>query len=127
MLPWGESKPLSLFLLTVAESGERKSGVDDVVLGAAKAQERQDMESYAIELKLYEAELAQWKEIADAANKAAAKAAKSQAASDYAAEAKHSCPERPEPPVMPLRFVTEPTVEGLYKLMAVSQPSIGLI
>jgi putative DNA primase/helicase len=126
MLPWGESKPLSLFLLTVAESGERKSGVDDVVLGAAKAQERQDMEAYTIELKLYEAELAKWKEVADAANKAAAKASKSQAASDYAAEAKHSCPAKPEPPIMPLRFVTEPTVEGLYKLMAVSQPSIGL-
>ncbi len=126
MLPWGEKKPLSLFLLTVAESVERKSRVDDVVLGAAKAQERQEMEAYAIEQKLYETELSQWKEVADAANKAAAKAAKSQMASDYAAEAKHSCPDKPEPPIMPLRFVTEPTVEELYKLMAVSQPSIGL-
>ncbi|MGZ5057023.1 MAG: YfjI family protein [Methylobacter sp.] len=126
MLPWGEKKPLSLFLLTVAESGERKSGVDDVVLGAAKAQERQDMETYTVEQKFYEAELARWKEVSDAMNKVAAKAAKSQAASDCAAEAKHSCPEKPEPPIMPLRFVTEPTVEGLYKLMAVSQPSIGL-
>ena len=125
MLPWGEKKPLSLFLLTVAESGERKSGVDDVVLSAAKAQERQDMEVYADEQKSYEAELSRWKEVSDAANKAAAKA-KSQVASDYAAEAKHSCPEKPEPPIMPLRFVTEPTVEGLYKLMAISQPSLGL-
>ncbi|MDP1657858.1 MAG: YfjI family protein [Methylotenera sp.] len=126
MLPWGEKKPLSLFLLTVAESGERKSGVDDVVLSAAKAQERQDMEAYTDEQKLFEAEFAQWKEVADAANKTAAKAAKNQAASDYAAEAKYSCPEKPEPPIMPLRFVTEPTVEGLYKLMVASQPSIGL-
>lgn len=126
MLPWGEKKPLSLFLLTVAESGARKSGVDDVVLGAAKAQERQEMESYAIEQKSYEAEFAQWKEVADAANKIAAKAAKNQEASDYAAEAKHSCPPKPEAPIMSIRFVTEPTVEGLYKLMAVSQPSIGL-
>jgi putative DNA primase/helicase len=126
MLPWGEKKPLSLFLLTVAESGERKSGVDDVVLSAAKAQERQDMEIYTDEQKLYEAELSRWKEIAAEANKAAAKPAKNQATSDYAAEAKHSCPDKPEPPIMPLRFVTEPTVEGLYKLMAISQPSLGL-
>lgn len=125
VLPWGEKKPLSLFLLTVAESGERKSGVDDVVLSAAKAQERQDMEVYSDEQKFFEAELSRWKEIADAANKAAAKA-KSQTTSDHAAEAKHSCPEKPEPPIMPLRFVTEPTVEGLYKLMAISQPSLGL-
>jgi putative DNA primase/helicase len=126
MLPWGQKKPLSLFLLTVAESGERKSGVDDVVLGAAKAQERQEMEAYAIEQKCYEAEFVQWKEVSDAANKAVAKASKSQAASDYAAEAKYSCPDKPEAPIMPLRFVTEPTVEGLYKLMMASQPSIGL-
>jgi putative DNA primase/helicase len=38
MLPWGDKKPLSLYLLTVAESGERKSDVDDVVLSAAIAQ-----------------------------------------------------------------------------------------
>ncbi len=30
-LPWGQRRPLSLFLLTVGESGERKSAVDDVV------------------------------------------------------------------------------------------------
>jgi putative DNA primase/helicase len=125
LLPWGEKKPLSLFLLTVAESGERKSGVDDVVLGAAKAQERQDMTAYAEEIKVYENELAQWKEIADATHKAAAKA-KSQAQRDDVGEALHALKPKPEPPIMPLRFCTEPTVEGLYKLMAAAQPSIGL-
>ncbi len=125
LLPWGEKKPLSLFLLTVAESGERKSGVDDVVLGAAKAQERQDMEFYTDELKAYESDLSAWKEKADAANKAAAKV-KSQVASDEAAKARFNAGDKPSAPVMPLRFVSEPTVEGLYKLMAIAQPSIGL-
>jgi putative DNA primase/helicase len=125
LLPWGDKKPLSLFLLTVAESGERKSGVDDVVLGAAKAQERQDMAAYADEQKAYEIELAQWKEMADAAHKAAAKA-KNQAQRDDAGEAVHALKPKPEPPIMPLRFVSDPTVEGLYKLMAAAQPSIGL-
>ncbi len=60
MLPWGKKTPLSLFLLTVAESGERKSGVDDVVLSAAKAQERQDMEAYNDKQKVYESDFAQW-------------------------------------------------------------------
>lgn len=93
MLPWGEKKPLSLFLLTVAESGERKSGVDDVVLSASKAQERQDMEVYNDGQKIDEARPSR---------------------------------DKPDFPIMPLRFVTEPTVEGLYKLMAISQPSLGL-
>ena len=62
MLPWGERKPLSLFLLTVAESGERKSGVDDVVLGAAKNQERQDIEEYKQLLEKHEQDLETWDE-----------------------------------------------------------------
>ena len=123
LLPWGQKKPLSLFLLSVAESGERKSGIDDVVLGAAKAQERLDMAGYQIELEQYEVELARWKAESDQQNKKSS--SKSQAASDYAAAAAHDIP-KPKAPIMPLRFVTEPTVEGLYKLLAVGQPSVGL-
>ncbi len=125
LLPWGEKKPLSLFLLTVAESGERKSGVDDVVLGAAKAQERIDMDAYLDSLNYYEDECSLWKDNSDAANKAVAKA-KNQTASDYAANDKYQVGAKPESPIMPLRFVTEPTVEGLFKLMVIAQPSLGL-
>ena len=124
-LPWGERKPLSLFLLTVAESGERKSGIDDLVLGAAKAQERQDMEAYKTELEIYEDELALWKAKNESANKKAV-GANSKASSENAAEQHHQCGERPQPPIMPLRFVTDPTVEGLFKLLVVGQPSVGL-
>jgi len=123
MLPHGQKKPLSLFLLSVAESGERKSGIDDVVLGAAKAQERLDMTGYQIELEQYEAELTRWKAEGDKQNKKPSNM--NQATSDYAAAAAHDNP-KPKAPIMPLRFVTEPTVEGLYKLLAVGQPSVGL-
>ncbi|NOU14009.1 MAG: DUF3987 domain-containing protein [Methylococcaceae bacterium] len=125
VLPWGEKKPLSLYLLTVAESGERKSGVDDVVLGAAKAQERQQMELYETNQEQYTNDLALWKAANDEANKDASRK-KGQAASDFGAAAKHQAEQKPEAPIMPLRFVSEPTVEGLYKLMAIGQPSIGL-
>ena len=123
MLPWGQTKPLSLFLLSVAESGERKSGIDDVVLGAAKTQEREDMAGYQIDQEQYEADLARWKAESEAQNKKSA--IKIQAASDFAAAETHDNP-KPKAPIMPLRFVTEPTVEGLYKLLAVGQPSVGL-
>ena len=122
MLPWGQKKPLSLFLLSVAESGERKSGIDDVVLGAAKAQEREEMAAYEFEQEKFEMDLAKWKSAFEAANK---KPIKSEAGNDFAAAAAHDNP-RPKPPISPLRFVTEPTVEGLYKLLAVGQPSVGL-
>lgn len=125
MLPWGARKPLSLFLLTVADSGERKSAVDDVVLGAAKAQERLEMTNYQIEFEHYEAELMKWKAASDAANKKTSKP-KTQAGADYAQNEAHEIGPKPKAPIMPLRFVTDPTVEGLYKLLVTAQPSVAL-
>ncbi len=125
VLPWGGKKPLSLYFLTVAESGERKSGVDDVVLGAAKAHEHLAMDGYGLLLEQYEADLARWKADNEERNKTAAKA-KTQAAHDEVPAADCQAMQKPSPPVMPLRFVTDPTIEGLYKLLAVGQPSVGL-
>lgn len=122
MMPWGGTKPLSLFFLTVAESGERKSGVDDVVLGAAKAQERLEMDAYRTAQQKYEEDIA----VYESANKAAGKAKTGQSTSDHQAATKHQAEQKPEKPIMPLRFVTDPTVEGLFKLLAIGQPSVGL-
>jgi 5S rRNA maturation endonuclease (ribonuclease M5) len=120
-LPWGEKKPLSLYLLTVAESGERKSGVDDVVLGAAKMQERQDMKKYASKIDAYENDLAQCKAKAEAKNKP-----NSQTSGISKISSVDNSEPKPVAPLMPLRFVTDPTVEGLYKLLAIGQPNVGL-
>lgn len=125
LLPWGQRKPLSLFLLTVAESGERKTGIDDMVLGAVRVQERQDMECYALEVKKYEVELSRWKNENEAANKRSIKE-KSQIDSDFVEDIENKASQKPEAPMMPIRFVTDPTVEGLYKLMTICQPSVGL-
>lgn len=120
-LPWGECKPLSLFLLTVGESGERKSTIDDLVLGAAKTQERADMAIYAEAQEDYEREKAAYDHAADAARKAA----KNKTAAEVY-EAVENCGQKPKPPVAPIRFVTDPTVEGLYKLLVTGQPSVAL-
>lgn len=125
-LPWGERKPLSLFLLTVGESGERKSGVDDLVLGAAKAQERADMATYAEDQKDYEAALAAWMQATESARKAATGGKKGTATAQEIYNAVDQCGEKPTAPVAPLRFVTDPTVEGLYKLLVTGQPSVAL-
>ncbi|NCA72744.1 MAG: DUF3987 domain-containing protein, partial [Sphingobacteriia bacterium] len=123
-MPWGEIKPLSLAMLTVGESGERKSGVDDLVLGAAKAQERAEMAAYTDAMMDYEAELNQWKRAAEAANKRAS--GKDKGTKDDFRKASEEVGAPPQPPILPLRFVSDPTVEGLYKLLAISQPSVAL-
>jgi len=125
-LPWGERKPLSLFMLTVGESGERKSGIDDLVLGAAKAQERADMEVYAHEQERYEADMAAWNQASDTARKATKTNTKGAATAADIRAAVERCGEKPVAPVAPIRFVTDPTVEGLYKLLVVGQPSVAL-
>ncbi|MFI3221482.1 MAG: YfjI family protein [Methylococcaceae bacterium] len=116
-LPWGELKPLSLFFLTVALSGERKTTIDKLILGAAKAQEREDLKAYDIDFKSYLQKMEQWKAENDQRNK------KKPKSDDPAAQ--KATPE-PEQPVKPMRFIEDPTQEGLFKLLAISQPSVGL-
>jgi len=125
-LPWGERKPLSLFFLTVGESGERKSGVDDLVLGAAKAQERADMEVYAEDQKLYLVALASWTQATEAARRAVTSGKKGKATASEVQLAAERCGEKPEPPIVPLRFMTDPTTEGMYKQLVIGQPNVAL-
>ena len=124
MMPWGEKKPTSLYLLTVAESGERKTGVDEVVLGAAKAQERLEMDAFNIAKEKYDADIAAWK--TETQPSKSQKSRKSQRDADLNAAAQHEAQNKPIAPIMPLRFVSDPTVEGLYKLFQQGQPSLGL-
>jgi putative DNA primase/helicase len=119
-LPWGDLKPLSLFFLTVALSGERKTTIDKLVLGAAKAQEKEDLAEYEVIYKSFVNELQQWKTENEKRNRK--NPPKSQSSSDEAAKATSE----PEAPIMPLRFIEDPTAEGLFKLLAISQPSVGL-
>ena len=126
ILPWGDIKPLSLFLLTVGESGERKSAVDDAVLGAAKKQEKEDQEIYQRELQAYEFQHSAWSEAVESAKKSVRGNTKAAVPVEAIQAAVASCGEKPEPPLSPLRFVTDPTVEGLFKLLAAGQPSVAL-
>jgi putative DNA primase/helicase len=124
-LPWETTAPLSLFLLTVGESGERKSAVDDIVLGAAKEQQKAEMLEYNELLKDHEAASAAWNQAIESAKKSVA-GGKAKASTDEIRKAMDGCGEKPTPPISPMRFVTDPTVEGLFKLLAIGQPSVAL-
>lgn len=56
----GLESPVSLFILTVAESGERKSTVDNLVLKAFHQYELEHEESYALAFKEYEMDMVIW-------------------------------------------------------------------
>jgi putative DNA primase/helicase len=123
-LPWGQRKPLAVFILTVGLSGERKSAIDEQVTGAAEERQEKDMVIYEQDLIAYKQELEQWKTENDKRNKKGVP--KSQAGSDYSAADAYEAMQEPEAPIHPLRLVEDPTAEGLYKLLENGQPSVGL-
>ncbi len=115
----GRRMPISCFFLSIAESGERKSALDTVAL-LAHRQIQADLEvAYRRELLDFEnADLA-FKKSREAVLKKAKSYAERKAALDELGPP-------PETPRLPRLVASEPTLEGLYKLLQNGRPSIGL-
>lgn len=119
-LPTGHTKPLSSYFISMAATGERKSTVDQEALWPVRKREAALREASASERLDYEnAELA-WKKARDEAVK---KAKGDRARIKQTLDALGP---RPLPPLEPILTCTEPTYEGICKLLAVGWPSIGI-
>ena len=119
-LPTGHRKPLSSYFVTVAASGERKSAVDQEALWPVRKREAALREAYKDERLDYDNAREAW----DAARKTAIKKHKGNRAAIK--QTLDTLGPAPLPPLGPLLTCTEPTYEGMYKLLAVGQPSIGI-
>ncbi len=104
----GRIYPLSLYLLTVACSGDRKSAVDHIALQAVRDWERQQWIAYGEQLKAHRA--------------AMSLTAKSPTSKKSAQPALDAQPE----PAQPRLLTAEPTIEGLVKSLCHGLPSMGL-
>ena len=119
-LPTGEVKPVSLFLVTIARSGERKTSNDNLALTPVKTREselRVDHDAAAIE---HENALAAWE--AERKHILQNKKKSFEARKD---ELDQLGPQ-PKPPLLPIIVCHEPTFEGLARLLINGQPSIGI-
>jgi hypothetical protein len=114
------AKPLSLFLVTVAASGERKSAADHEALRPIRMYE-------ALLLRQYKDDLARFNNL-DEAWKAARERAKRAAKGDFHAttQALESVGVAPAPPLTPMLTCPEPTFEGLCRLYASGHPALGI-
>ena len=104
----GRTYPLSLYLLTVACSGDRKSAVDQVALQATRDWERQQWAAYGEQLKAHRAAIC---------------------VTARSLTSKKSVPielDAPPEPVEPRLLSAEPTIEGLIKNLCHGLPSMGL-
>jgi hypothetical protein len=118
-MPTGETVPTSLFLFTVAASGDRKSSVDKRALGPIYRREKELREGYEEKQQAFTISKAAY----DAAINAAKRGKKSRG---DIKEAMDECGPPPTPPALPMLLVEEPTIEGIVKLLDEAYPSIGL-
>lgn len=116
----GREIPLSLWLLTVAESGERKSAIDAEAMRAARDYEKELAKAYELEQRAHAAELAEWEARCADAKKAAGKSK-----GVGLADALRAIGPAPPPPLIPRLIVGDFTAEGLAKLLAGGWPSVG--
>jgi Protein of unknown function (DUF3987) len=119
-LPTGHRKPLSSYFVTVAASGERKSAVDQEALWPVRKREAALRDAYRDERLNYDNAREAW----DASRKTAIKKHKGDRAAIK--QTLDTLGLAPLPPLGPLLTCTEPTYEGMCKVLAVGQPSIGI-
>lgn len=114
----GRRDPLSLFVMTIAESGERKSAADRVALEAHRVHERAALDQYGADMQMYS--------VAFQAHEAASRAtAKGKKVGEIRSALEDLGPP-PTAPANPILLVPTPTLEGIHKLYTTGRPSIGL-
>jgi hypothetical protein len=116
----GQTKPLSLFLVSIGESGERKSAADGEALRAVRLREKELTE-------VHDKELASYRNNHDAWEAARARILKGKA--EHPLEIAGQLARiglEPVAPLTPILTCPEPTFEGLCNLYQTGWPGLGL-
>lgn len=116
----GRDHPLSLWFLSVAESGERKSAVDSEAMRPAREHERGLARAYEAEAEVHRTAMEEWEA---RCSKARVNAKKSGGAG--LSDALREIGPAPPPPLRPIVVAADFTAEGLAKLLAAGLPSMG--
>ncbi len=118
-LPTKEVVPSSLFIATIAASGERKSSADKKALSAVRARERDLLLDFQRDQSAFQTDHAAY----TAAKKKALTGNKNREQMRQEIEA--IGPE-PTPPIAPILISDEGTLQGLQKAFAEAMPALGL-
>lgn len=120
-LPTGQIRPLSLFLATIADSGDRKTSADTVALAPIHEYERELSAQYAMDRQIHAAEHAVWK----SANDTIAKNGKGQSRDVIAAQV-DALGLPPAEPMQPVIIVPPGSTQGIISVLEKGRPSVGL-
>jgi len=116
----GEPSPLSLYIISVAVSGDRKSTADKVAQRGVKKYARLLFEKYKIEKRNWEYAVEIWTAQKERIKK------NLDLNADQRREALEQLGDKPLPPLTPLLTSTDPTVEGLTKTWEDAPASQGI-
>lgn len=118
--PHGQTVPTSLYLVTLAESGDRKSAADKLAMAAVREAEAAGQESKRAGWADYQRAKDAWTE----ARSFALKRRKGERAAIEAAL--KAVGDEPRAPLDPSIVVSEPTIAGLQKTFQTGRPALGL-
>jgi len=120
--------PVGLFLLTIAESGERKSTCDTFFASAIRQYQEEQAEAMKPAIKEYQAAIAAWEAERDGILSAVKDAGKRGKPTDKLrgdlAQLQH---DKPEPPRVPRLILGDETPENLAWSLAKLWPSAGVL
>lgn len=120
----GGKRPTSLYVLTIAKSGERKSSCDAPLMSALREYEKEQAKAQRAEVERWKNAHAIWQGKHD---QILADAKRSKGEKHTAAQVDlEALGPAPAAPPSADRVVTEPTYEGLTRLFAQGQPALGI-
>jgi hypothetical protein len=118
----GRVSPLSLFALSIAKSGDRKTAVDNLAIKPVTQFEQGQLEAYEADKAIYKKDLAAYQE----AKKAIKSEVKGESDQAEIRRAFDKLGPPPEPPIYPLLTVSNLTLEGLLKHYRQALPVVGI-
>lgn len=122
----GGDAPCSLFCLTIAESGERKSTCDRLLMRGLRDHERDRAEAFTEEQAAWWLESQLWESKAKKLMAEAAGRGKDSAKAAAAEADLRKMGAAPREPIHPNMTAMDPTFEGLAKLYEKGRPALGL-
>jgi putative DNA primase/helicase len=120
--------PVGLFLLTIADSGERKSTCDGFFTSAIRQYQKEQAEAMKPAIKEYQATLAAWEAERDGILSAVKDAGKRGKTTDkLRGDLAQLQQEKPDPPRVPRLILGDETPENLAWSLAKQWPSAGVL
>jgi len=120
----GSNRPLSLFVLTIAASGERKSSCDAPIMSPIEKHEAKQAEVYETEMRLHLRQSIAYNAKKKGIEKRLGDTNKTKVATAELDLTEIGDP--PIPPFIPQRTSEAPTLSGQFKAFQLGQPSLGL-